>query len=544
MPSPAPKRQQEIQEIPLKMVGGNHFGRYDKISVEQTWNMIISDEGLVPYAGYKNVKDQSPTLEGRGIYSSSNGQLMLAIWGAQAYLIKQSSFGLFTITPITGGLLATSTGDVFISENNNAEIAFTDGVHIYVYNWMTVTFKTSTIGTPGANEFAVPVALTAPGYISFQNGRLIVANTDSSNWYLSDENQATVWPNTANRVGALQTKPDKVQAAVPSPGGGNNLYLFGHNVIEQWQDVGTALFPYQRSSTFNVDYGTVNASSIAAMDDYVVWISSNENSGATLMVIEGNRATSISTDGIDFKLANLQHPDNCTGFLFRQDGHVIYQFTFPQDNLSYAYDFTTKEFFTVTDQNLDFHIARNVVFFNNDYYFVSLKGGNLYRFGTQYTDFDYGSDVIHEMPRLRVTPPIRLPSQRMFIIKSIGFTVENGQPNVFTTTTSTTTIGDTLATEGLLNIATENGTLIADEGGITVTNATYVTASEVIDLAVSRDGGESFGNSWRQNMNHTGKRRSRFIYQRGGQANDLTCQLRFSGYGRFVAFDGIVEAYQ
>ena len=72
-------------------------------------------------------------------------------------------------------------------------------------------------------------------------------------------------------------------------------------------------------------------------------------------------------------LANLSNAGNCTGFLFRQDGHMIYQFTFPDDNISYAYDFNTGLFFNVSDEKLNYHIARQVVLFNNDYYFVSLN---------------------------------------------------------------------------------------------------------------------------------------------------------------------------
>ncbi len=427
--------------------------------------------------------------------------------------------------------MATSTGDVFIAENNNAEIAITDGVHIYVYNYLTLVYTIAT----------VPAALTNPGYISFQNGRLLVANTGTTNWYLSASNNALSWPNDSAHIGALQSKPDTIQAAVPTPGGGNNLFLFGHNVVEQWQDVGNALFPYQRSSTFNVDYGTFNASSIAAMDDYVVWISGNEQSGAALMVIEGGRANKISTDGIDFKLANLTNPTNCTGFLFRQDGHVIYQFTFPDDNLSYAYDFNTKMFFTVTDENLNYHIARDVVFLNNNYYFVSFNGGNLYDFGTEYTDADYGDGQVYELPRIRVCPPIRLPSQRMFILKSAGFTVENGQPNTITTIPASSS---DLATEDLMDITTEGGVFLETEHNVGAVSA-YTIASEAIDISISRDGGETFGNSWRKEMRPTGIRRSRVIWQRLGQANDATMMYRFSGFGRFVVVDdGVCEVYQ
>lgn len=511
MPSPAPKRQQEIQEVSLGMIGGNRFGRYNKISDEQTWNMIVSDNALVDFAGYNAVIEQSPDVPGRGIYSSVNGNIMIAVIGNTVYYIDPTVSGnnpQAAIHPVAGGVLQTSQGDVFITENNNHEIVITDGSFMYVYDYVALTFKTSTLSaTPSANEFRV--YFTSPGYVSFQDGRIIVADVGTNNWWLSGINAATQWDVTltSNKAytGTLQTKPDHIQAAVPLPGGGSNIVIFGHTVMEQWQDVGNAVFPYQKSTTSSVDYGCLNPSSIAALDTYIVWLAANEQGGATLMVYQGGIAKSISTDGIDFKLSQLTNPTNCTGFLFRQDGHLLYQFTFPSDNLSYVYDFETKMFFTVSDENQNYHIARNVVFFENDYYFVSLNGGNIYRFGTQYSALQYSSTNIQMMPRVRITPPIRLPSQRMFIAKSLGFTVENG----------------------LANPATVSG------------------FTEAIDLSLSRDGAASFGNSWRLNMNITGDRRSRVIWQRLGQANDLTAQIRYIGYQRFVVTDqGVVEAYQ
>lgn len=528
-------RNQSVQEIPIGMVGGNKFGRYPKISQEQTFNFIISDDALVPYAAYKNVLAVQPTVPGRKIYSSARGQIMVAVWGSSVYSIKKVGANL---QATFRGTLQTFTGDVYISENNSAQIAITDGSNatLYVFNWLTGIFTTE----------ALPAAIKRPGYISFQNGRLILVDLDSNNWYLSDFNNALSggWSTASNRVGSLQSKPDTIQAAVPTPGGGNNLLLFGHTVAEPWQDVGNALFPYQRNSTNNTDYGCLNASSIAALETFIVWLAANEQGGASLMVYSGGETKRISTDGIDFKLANLSNPTNCSGFLFRQDGHLIYQFTFPDDNLSYIYDFNTQLFCTVTDEYLNYHIAKEVVYFDNSYYFVSSKGGNLFQFGTQFTDADYGGDDIFELPRIRVPKPLRLPSQRMFILKSLGFTIENGQPNDITTIETIDVTGDALQTEGAIDLATEDGTIISDEAGTSVVTNTVTIASEAVDLSISRDGGESFGSSLRLNMNPIGKRRSRFVFQRLGQANDLTPQLRFTGFGRFVVFDGVYEVYQ
>jgi hypothetical protein len=321
----------------------------------------------------------------------------------------------------------------------------------------------------------------------------------------------------------------------------------GTNVAESWQDVANALFPYQRGVTYNIDYGCLNPSSIAELDNFVVWLGVNEQSGPVIMFATGSVTKKISTDGIDYVLANLTNPSNCTGFLFRQDGHIIYQFTFPDDNISYAYDFNTGLFFNVSDENLDYHIARQVVFFNDDYYFVSLDGGNIYRFGTQYTDAIYtigGVPVSKEIPRIRITPPVRLPSQRYFIAKSLGFTIENGQLNLKTLKpVNSGTLSQLLATEAYVIITTESGNPIGVEA-TTAETEYVVNYSEAVDLSISRDGGETFGSSWRLNMNPTGKRKSRFIYQRLGIVNDATFQLRFSGFGRFVCTDGILEIYQ
>jgi len=541
---PAPNAIQQVQEVPLKIVGGSSFGRYPKISIEQTWNFIVSDNFLVPYAGYKTALVLNPEAKGRGLYTTFNGDLMVAVIGKNVYKVTQNNIsGELVSTPV--GILETTAGDVYMAENNSAQVCITDGVFVYVYNWNTGNFQQLTTAQYDYTVFK------NPGYISFQNGRLIIACQATQYWILSGFNDALDWPTAIatkpQQVGSIQTKPTTAQAAVPVPGAGNNLIVMGTNVAESWQDVGNTLFPYQRGVTYNIDYGCLNPSSIAELDNFVVWLGVNEQSGPVIMFATGSVTKKISTDGIDYVLANLTNPSNCTGFLFRQDGHIIYQFTFPDDNISYAYDFNTGLFFNVSDENLDYHIARQVVFFNNDYYFVSLDGGNIYRFGTQYTDAIYtigGVPVSKEIPKIRITPPVRLPSQRYFIAKSLGFTIENGQLNLKTLKpVNSGTLSQLLATEAYVIITTESGNPIGIEA-TTAETEYVVNYSEAVDLSISRDGGETFGSSWRLNMNPTGKRKSRFIYQRLGIVNDATFQLRFSGFGRFVCTDGILEIYQ
>jgi hypothetical protein len=68
------------QSLPLKMVGGTAFGSYPKISSETTFNMFISDNWLVPFAGYVNVAASISDGIGRDIYSSDKlGKLIVCI---------------------------------------------------------------------------------------------------------------------------------------------------------------------------------------------------------------------------------------------------------------------------------------------------------------------------------------------------------------------------------------------------------------------------------------------------------------------------------
>ena len=526
------RSEAQIKEVPLKIVGGNVFGRYSKISVESTWNMIVSDEALVDFSGYSNVLALQNGSQGRGLYTSTIAGTMFAVAGNSLYAINNGISKTFL------GTLGTSVGNVWITENNNSQILISDNVNLYVWNYSTNVFVSTVVGSTGA--FSIDFV---PGYISFQNGRFICAVGTSESWRLSDFNNGLSWPNDTQHVGAFQTKPNYIQCVVRFPSRGNLLLVMGQTVAEFWTDSNTPLFPYIKSSTQNIDYGCLNPATVVGNEDIIIWLAGNEQSGPAIMYTTGGDFKKISNDGIDFKLSQLTTPTDSYGSLFRQDGHLIYILTFPTDNLSYIFDFNTNMFFTVSDENLNYFIARKVVYFNDKYYFISFKDGNLYEFGTQFTNYQYSPTEIYEIPRIRICPPLRLPNQRWFIGRSVGFTMEQGQPNIITTY-----LNDVPGNEILLT--TEDGTFITTESGIDIRLEQYTQVLPIevsnmrVDLSISRDGGETFGNIYGQNMNATGVRKNRFIYYRLGQVNDCTFQFRWWGFSRFVCLDGLVEIYQ
>ena len=480
---------QKYTDLPLSIIGSTKFGRYPFMSSEQTYNMIMSDNYSVPFAGFKRVVEVNTSGSGRGIYSSTRLGKMFGVIDNGIYTFDAS------LTPRLVGNTTTVQGDVFISENNNTsnggEVAFSDGVNLYIYLENTNSVNTLTNAALGFT----------PGYLTYQNGRFVSPDLASNQWRLSDPNQSSTignWPSDAQHVGLIQTKPTKAVACIRFPSRGNLLLVFGNTVAEHWYDVGLQLFPYQRATATNLDYGCLNPATIAELEGTVAWLGINEKSGPTIMYSNGGDINHLSTDGIDFKLATLINPANSYGFMFKQDGHLFYVITFVSDNLTYAYDFNNKAFYTLSDEHLDYFPAKRVAFFNDQYYFVSIDDGNLYQLGTQFTNYDYGDGHVQEIPRIRICPEIRQDDQSYFISGYMGFKIESG----------------------------------------------ITSLTQRVDFRLSKNSGVSFGNVQSITLPATGHYQNRLMYWNQGMSNTMTPQFRFYGFDRFIACDGIAGVYQ
>jgi hypothetical protein len=472
--------------IPVEIVGSSKFGRFPKVSAEKTFNMYVSDNWLMPTPGHIKLGDIDPLQEGRGNFTSVAGKFMLSIIGNGIWRSNENIRKIGRQTPIGDptevvaqkvGTIETYTGDVFIDENNASEIAICDKRNIYIYNY-------------SANTVIKAVTPFLPGYVTFQDGRFISPDLLSHQWYLSDLNNGLSWPTTAGYVGELETKADKCKACIRLPGEGNHLFVMGETVTELWNDVGYKLFPYEKITSFNIDYGCLNQATLAASDSFVIWLAINEKSGPTIMYSNGGPAKQISTDGINDELATLKNPREAYGFLWKNSGHLFYQLTFTEDKKTYLCDLITEQFYYLTNALTENHIAKKVVFFAGDYYFISFIDGNLYRLSDEI--FLANGELV---PRIRVSNTIRSPTNKPFIPGEFGFPIEQGDS---------------------------------------------ATISRV-DLNVSYDGGVTFGNIVGHELNPLAERKNRFTEYLLGLANEITIQLRFWGDAHFTCGNGYLK---
>lgn len=331
----------KIQQVPVNVVGSSTFGRYPKISLEKTYNMFISDEWLINYAGFQKIVDILPggTGEGRALYNSIRGGFLIAVVSSSVYKLGNN------LLPEFIGNINTMTGEVIIDENLSNQICIVDGESAYIYNYVNNILTEQTITFLGN-----PII---PNYVCYHNTFFLIASSpvsdNSQNWYAFErDTDNTIKLNTQL---SLQTKPDSAIAVKRLPGRGNHVLVIGTTVCEVWSQVGGEE-NYRRVQSFNIDNGCISISTIAASDEFICWLAKNENNSASILMTNGSSVERISSDGIDYLLSTLKHPEQSTAIFFRQDGHFFYQLTFfnPADNLTLFYDFNTKRFFHASDE--------------------------------------------------------------------------------------------------------------------------------------------------------------------------------------------------
>jgi len=527
-------------EITLNIVGGNTFGRFPRISNERTYNMIVSDDWLVDDAGYKKVIQTQYSGFGRKSYTSSRGNFMIQVIGNSVLRVSGPENALNYQKIFS---LNTFFGDVSIDENIAYQIAICDGLDLWIYNWQTNTAATATL--PINTQTELPIV---PGFVTFHDGYFIVADTSSAGAYLSPLNNGLGdwnWGSggTAPVFITIQTKPDYCEAALRAPGKGSLIYLFGQNVTEMYNDVGGQLVPYQRNDSVSIDYGCVSSNTIATMDEYVAFLGINEKSGPVILISRGGAFEHISTDGIDFELAQLVNPSKSSAFFTKIAGHVQYRITFtdPLDNYTLIYDFNTQLFSYGTDENMNYHIAESVAFFNGTYYFVSFNDNCIYELNPDFTTYDYtnpaaGSPAnIFIIPRMRNCINMENQDASQFIGNSCTFLVDQGNDPYY-------------KSSPLRYLTTESGKVLTTEhqpgyvGVFLSTELVLEPYAPRIDLSLSKDYGETFGSPYSKFLNPLGERKNRVIFWGLGIANGTTVQIRIYSKWHVAISNGLFSA--
>jgi hypothetical protein len=552
-------------QVPINIVGASMFGDYPKISLEKTYNMFESDGFLVPFPAYHKVVEIAEDASvGRGFFRSFRGDFLVAVVGRGLYRID------LNLAVQLVGTLNTSIGEVFMDENLSQQICIVDGTNMYIYNYF---LNSLTVQTGGPLDG--PDAQLRPAYVTYHNTFFLIGNSNKTGegarwWSYQTATDTTV---AAHTDMAIQTKPDNALAIVRIPGQASNVLVFGGAVCEVFTQVGGLSAngqpqDYQRNSSISIDEGCLSVSTIAANNTFIAWLGISEGNMPSIVVMEGQQTRRISTDGIDFFMQNLFAPESSTAMMYRINGHLFYHLTFfdPRDNTTLIYDFNTQKFYHLSDQNLDFHPAQSVVFFNanqnaildnvpQNIFFISIRNGGIYQLSQDFTsiiediNFDGNAgpndapaqvdpNLVFEMQRVRICAPVRMPSSAPFKVNQLCFTIEMGCDQI----EAVQDCLELMITEDGIRIFSESPDyrqLVPEDAG--QEDCVSVPYQGRIDLAISKDGAETFSNYVPRYLNPLGIRKNILRWNKMGRVNDFTPKIRFWTLGRIVATNGYVE---
>jgi hypothetical protein len=304
-------------EIPF--VGGAYEGRSKNLNAQKCQNLYpVGDkqEGKKVLALYG-----TPGLT--RICQPANGEVRGAVNVSDfAFVVIGNAVYKVTLggayTAQTGNLL-TATGKVWM-ENNGAQVMITDGIYGYILTGGTVTRITDA-------DFPTPSSLT------YQDGYFIVSKAESGQFQISDSYDGTSWD--ALMYATAESDPDNLVSVVSCR---KEIWLLGSRSYEVWYNSGNADFPFDRVQGSQNQVGCGAAGSAASGFGYLAWMDNTRSIRASKGGYEAQR---ISTDQIDYQLAQYVVVGDANAFIYAQEGHIFYQLTFPTERKTWVFDFIT-----------------------------------------------------------------------------------------------------------------------------------------------------------------------------------------------------------
>lgn len=322
------------------------------------------------------------------------------VMGAYAYVVSGSSvYRLDTALNATLlGAMSTSAGDVSMA-HNGTQVAIVDGV---------------------AGWLATSSGLTQITDVDFPNGVTRVTSQDGYFIFTGLANSEEFFINETPRNGAVYSGTD-FASAEGSPdytlgciSDHRQLFLFGAESVEVWENTGNPDFPFERSPSVFMEQGCAAAGTVAAMDNTIYWLGANESGQGIVFRAQGYSPVRISNHGMEKALAGYETISDAKGFCFQIEGHSFYVLTFPMADHTWLYDAATGEWtewlwrdpVANTEHR---HRASCCFFFNGEHLVGDWETGKVYAL-----DLNAYTDNGDPIKRLRRTQTLSKEGKRLF----------------------------------------------------------------------------------------------------------------------------------
>lgn len=338
--------------------------------------------------------------EVRGLRALSGEQYMFAVCGDSAYAITASGGA------VKVGTLLSSTGQVDITDNQTTAdglVAYiVDGANRYYWVASTNTFVRLP-ATDGPWQGADSVD-TVDNYIIYNQ-------PGTQNWGATDLGSQF---STQAYFGTKDGSPDNLVSLIVDR---RQVFLLGERTSEAWTDVGNVItgiisFPFQRIPGTSTQYGCAAKHSVVRFSENFMFISRSTLGQNVIGTMNGYSFVRLSTHAVEQTLVGVD-VSNAFAYSYKIRGHEFYVITFPNVDLTWVYDLTTRAWhkWLSWDNVRGYYRHRSNCgcWWNNNYYVGDFENGKIYSLQN-----DVYTENGNPIRRLRRAPHLTTDLQRQY----------------------------------------------------------------------------------------------------------------------------------
>lgn len=273
-----------------------------------------------PYTG--------PTLPVRGMWELPNGTTALAVIGNTCYLVTATqTISGRSLSMAAVGTLLTSTGTVCIRDNNAGGFAvIVDGPYGYTYNIATRAF----------------VQITDPNFqgatrVAYIDGWWIFNKPGTQTFYTNQP----IYSTTFNGLyfALKDAAPDNLVSIMENK---ELLWLIGDKTTEVWYDAGGQYFPFQRIAGTLLQTGCKAQHSVARFgsqgQEGLIWFGRSERGENVIVRTRGFMDETVSTPAFSAEVSQYVTTSDAIGYTYQEDTHEFYVLIFPSADTTWCYD--------------------------------------------------------------------------------------------------------------------------------------------------------------------------------------------------------------
>jgi len=318
----------------------------------------------------------------RGLWAfSPSDSTAFVVSGAQLYKIN-TSYAATLIGNVSG------TGPVSMADNGTQLFIACNGPS-FIYNNTTNAFGQIT-------DPDFPGAVT----VTYLDGYFVFNEPNSQKmWVTAILDGTSIDP---LEFVSTEGSPDGLVAVVSNF---REVWAFGTNSIEVWNDTGATDFPLERiPGAFN-ELGCAAPYSIAKVDNSLFWLGRDRRGQGIIYRANGYLGQRISTHAVEWQIQQYSHLSDAIAYTYQQDGHSFYVLIFPTANTTWVYDVATQAWHEragFVNGEFTRHRSNCQMAFNNKVVVGDFENGNIYSFDLD--DFSDNGEIQKWLRSWRALP--------------------------------------------------------------------------------------------------------------------------------------------